>query len=102
MAHRLAPRARADLDAIWAYLAKESRSEAIADQQIDSIVEHFGLLADHPRLGRVRDDDLGPGRRSFPIGQYVIVYRIVGGDVRILRVAHGRRDLRALFGDDGS
>jgi toxin ParE1/3/4 len=41
----------------------------------------------------------GPGRRSFPVGQYVIVYRIVRGDVRILRVVHGRRDLEALFGD---
>jgi toxin ParE1/3/4 len=100
MAHRLAPRARADLDAIWEYLARESRSEALADQQIDSITERFHLLARNPHLGRARDDDLGSGRRSFPVGQHVIVYRIVEGDVSILRVVHGRRDLGALFGGD--
>ena len=99
MTHRLAPSACADLDTIWDYLARESRSEAIADQQIDAITERFDLLASQPHIGRARDDDLGPGRRSFPVGQYVIVYRIVRGDVRILRVVHGRRDLEALFGD---
>jgi len=97
--HRLAPRARADLDDIWDYLASETRDEASADQQIDAITERFVLLAGHPHLGRARDDDLGPGRRSFPVGQYVIVYRTVGRDVHILRVVHGRRDLAALFGD---
>lgn len=100
MAHRLAPRARADLDEIWQYLARESRSEAIADRQIDAITERFYLLATHPHIGRARDDDLGQGRRSFPVGQYVIVYRIAGADVRILRVVHGRRDLSAFFGRD--
>jgi toxin ParE1/3/4 len=100
VAHRLAPRARADLDSIWEYLARESRSEALADQEIDSITERFDLLARHPHLGRARDDDLGSGRRSFPVGQHVIVYRIMGGDVRILRVVHGARDLGTLFGGD--
>ncbi len=100
MAHRLAPRARADLDAIWDHLVRETRSEAVADEQIDSITERFHLLAGHPYVGRARDDDLGSGRRSFPVGQYVIVYRIVRGDVRILRVVHGRRDLGTLFSDN--
>ncbi|HEY2620408.1 MAG TPA: type II toxin-antitoxin system RelE/ParE family toxin [Acetobacteraceae bacterium] len=100
MAHRLAASARADLDAIWEFLARESHSEAVADQQIDAITERFLLLANHPQLGRVRDD-LGSGRRTFPVGRYVIVSRIVSGDVRILRVVHGRRDLGALLGDNG-
>lgn len=98
MVHRLARQARQDLDDIWVYLARESGSEAIADRQIDAIIERFHLLADHPRIGRARDDNLGRGRRSFPVDQYVIVYRVVSRDVRILRVVHGRRDLHALFG----
>jgi toxin ParE1/3/4 len=93
MAHRLAPRVHADLDAIWEYVARESRGEARADQQIDSITERFDLLASHPYLGRTRDEDLGSGRRSFPVGRHVIVYRVVGGDVSILRVVNGSRDL---------
>ena len=32
------------------------------------------------------------------VGEYVIVYCIEDEDVLILRVAHGRRDIEALFG----
>jgi len=97
MAHRIAVQARADLDEIWAYIARESGSEAIADRLIDSIINRFYLLASHPHLGRARDDDLGRSRRSFPVGDYLIVYRVVGVDVHILRVVHSRRNLPALF-----
>jgi len=98
MAHRVAVRARADLDDIWVYVARETGSEVIADHQVNAITSRFYLLAEHPRLGRARADDLGRGRRSFPVDDYVIVYRIVGADVQILRVAHTRRNLAALFG----
>jgi plasmid stabilization system protein ParE len=69
MVHRLAPKARSDLDDIWDFLARESHSEAIADRQIGSITERFYLLAAHPYLDRGRDDDPGAGRRSFPVDQ---------------------------------
>jgi toxin ParE1/3/4 len=99
MAHRVSRKAEADLDDIWVYVATESGSLEIANRLVDSITDRFLLLATHPYAGRERNDDLGPGRRSFPVGEYVIIYRIEGGDVMILRVAHGRRDLEALFGD---
>jgi plasmid stabilization system protein ParE len=51
MAHRLAPRAAADLDDIWYYLAKESASIEVANRLIDSITDRFFLLAAHPQLG---------------------------------------------------
>ncbi len=31
--------------------------------------------ASYPNLGRARDEDLRPGLRSFPVGEYVIIYR---------------------------
>jgi len=98
MAHHVPPQASTDLDNIWYYVAKESGSIEIADQLIDSITERFFLLAVHPYLGRPRDDDLGIGLRSFPVGEYVIVYLVEDKDVLILRVVHGRRDLDELFG----
>lgn len=52
MAHRLAPQAESDLEAIWFYLATESGSMEIADQQIDRLTEIFYLLATRPHLGR--------------------------------------------------
>lgn len=98
MARHVAPQAAADLDNIWYYVAKESGSTEIADQFIDSITERLFLLAGHPYLGRPRDDDLGIGLRSFPVGEYVIVYLVDDKDVLVLRVVHGRRDLEELFG----
>lgn len=98
MAHRVAPRAAADLDDIWYYVAKESGSIDVANGLIDSITDRFFLLSGHPYLGRARDDDFGAGSRSFPVGEYVIVYCVQDDDVLILRVAHGRRDIEGLFG----
>jgi len=97
MAHRVAPEAEAELDNIWDYVAKESGSIEIADRLIDSIVERFYLLACHPHIGRRRDEDLRLGLRSFPVGEYVIIYRIEEQDALILHVLRGSRDIEALL-----
>jgi toxin ParE1/3/4 len=97
MAHRLAPEAETDLDDIWYYIAKESSSIEIADRLIDSITARFFLLTTYPHVGRRRDEDLRPGLRSFPVGEYVIIYRVADDDVLILRVIRGSRDIEALL-----
>ncbi|MBZ5525140.1 MAG: type II toxin-antitoxin system RelE/ParE family toxin [Acidobacteriia bacterium] len=99
MAHRIAPQASADLDDIWYFVAKESGNIEVANRLIDSISDRFFLLARHPYLGRARGEDFGVGTRSFPVGEYVVVYCVEDTDVLILRVAHGRRDIEAMFGD---
>jgi hypothetical protein len=55
------------------------------------------LLACHPHIGRHRDEDLRPGLRSFPVGEYVIIYRVEEKDVLILHVFRGRRDIRGII-----
>ena len=97
MAHRLAPEVETELDEIWYYTARESGSVQTANRLIDSITERFFLLAGFPYAGRVRND-LRPGLRSFPVGDYVIFYRIAGEDVHILHVVHGRRDSETQMG----
>jgi toxin ParE1/3/4 len=97
MAHRLAPTAEAELDDIWYYIAKESGSIDIADRLIDSITDRFFLLSTRPHIGRRRDEDLRLGLRSFPVGDYIIIYRVENGDVLILHVIRGARDLEALL-----
>ncbi len=98
MGHLRSPQADSDLDDIWYYVATRSGSIEIADRLIDSITDRFFLLATHPNIGRARDEDLRPGSRSFPTGEYVIIYRIQEEDVLILRVLRGSRDIAALFG----
>jgi toxin ParE1/3/4 len=97
VAHRVSARAEVDLDDIWLYVAKDSGSMDVATRLIDSITDRFWFLAGFPRAGRVRDHDFGLGTRSFPVGEYVIVYCVEGVDLLILRVVHGRRELGTLF-----
>ena len=95
MAHRLSPEAEADLDELWYYVATNG-SVDVADRLTDSITTRFVLLGTHPRAGRHRDD-LRPGVRVFPVGEYVILYRVDGNDVLIQRVVRGSRDIEALM-----
>ena len=100
MPHRLSPAAELELDEIWLYVARRSGSVEIADRLIESIAQRFLILARQPHLGRRRDHDLSPGLRTFPAGEYVIVYRqAIGPDgdseVVILNVIHGGRNLVA-------
>jgi toxin ParE1/3/4 len=97
MAHRLAPGAEVELDDIWLWTAKESGSVDIADRLIDSITERLFLLARYPHMGRPRDDDLRPRLRSFPVGRYVIIYRVESEDVLILHIIATARDIEPLL-----
>ena len=97
MAVRFGTQVEADLDGIWAYVAKESGSVDVANRVIDSITDHFFLLSRHPQLGRRRDNDLRRGLRSLSVSGYVITYRTEKQDVLILHVVHGRRDIQALL-----
>lgn len=96
---RLSPEAEAELDAIWIRIARESGSIDIATRVVEGITERFWLLARCPYMGRRRDHDLRPGLRSFAADDYVIIHRIIEDEaVLILHVAHGSRDIVALFG----
>jgi toxin ParE1/3/4 len=95
MAHRLAPEAEADLHELWFYVASDSSVE-IADRLVDSLTARFFLLAAHPRAGRQRDNLLS-GMRIFPVGDYVVLYRVEEDDVLIQRVVRGSRDLAAVL-----
>jgi toxin ParE1/3/4 len=95
MAHRLAPEAEEDIDEIWDCVSKESNPD-IADRLVDSISTRFYLLSEHPYAGHSRED-LPTGLRSFPVGEYVILYRVEVRDVFVLRVMHGRRDIYSAF-----
>jgi toxin ParE1/3/4 len=95
MTYRVSGRARRDLLQLWRYIAEDN--EFAADRLIDLITQHFQLLGRNPYAGKSRDD-LRPGYRSFPVGQYVVFYRLAEPGIQIMRVLHGKRDLDALFG----
>lgn len=83
------PLAEADLEQIWAYIARDN--PVAADRLIRSISATFELLADNPDLG-IRQDDIRPGLRCKPVRRnYLVFYELVGDELRILRVLHAAR-----------
>jgi toxin ParE1/3/4 len=94
MSYRLSALAEQDLEQIWNYVA-ENASPTTADRLIDAIIDRFELLAEQPRMGRLRPE-FGPDVRSFTVENHVIYYR---HDVEILiaRVLHGQRDQAAAW-----
>jgi toxin ParE1/3/4 len=88
---RVSRHAARDLDSIWQYVAADADSFDVADQVIDSIVDHFALLARQPQAGRTRED-IDSGVRSFPSGNYLIYYRESRSHLVISRILHSKRD----------
>ena len=65
---------------------------------MDEIAERFWMLATFPYAGRSRDGDLRTGLRSFPVRDYLIIYRVDSDElVMIIHVVHGSRDLDSLI-----
>ncbi|WP_423207149.1 type II toxin-antitoxin system RelE/ParE family toxin [Paracoccus yeei] len=86
--------AREDLIAIWTHIAADN--PAAADRVLDKLDEAAAHLADNPQMGPARDD-IRPGLRYLVSGSYLLLYRIDGKDIEIVRAVHGRRDLYGLF-----
>jgi toxin ParE1/3/4 len=94
MKYRLTRQARRNVLSIWAYIAEDN--EGAADHFFDLLTQHFAMLGKNPYAGRAREE-LRPGYRSFPVGQYLILYRVLDEYVAIMHVLHGRRDLDGFF-----
>ena len=94
MTYRLTRRARQDVLSIWKYIADDD--EAAADRFVDLLTRRFAFLGDNPHVGR-RREDLRPGYRCFPVGEYLVFYRIAEPGIQILHIVHGRRDITSLF-----
>lgn len=90
----LAPAARQDLNNLWDYIAEESPQAA--DRVINALRASLRNLAEHPEMGRQRDE-LIPHLRSFPSQRHVIFYRHDSETITVLRVLHEARDVPVKF-----
>lgn len=87
---RVAATATADIEEIWAYIARES--SVSADRFVDELLDKFPLLAERPDIGVAREA-LAPGLRLFPVRRYLIFYRRTPPYLDIVRVLHSSRDI---------
>jgi toxin ParE1/3/4 len=87
--------AASDLAEIWAFIAADS--PPAADAFVQQIIGKFEPLRQFPELGAAREQ-LAPGLRALPYRDYVIYYLAEPDALVIVRVLHGARDARAIFG----
>ena len=80
--------ARADLDAIYAYVSRTDPK--IAALIVRRVIERAEALSRHPYTGRPADH---PGIRvaALPRYRYLIFYRITDEEVHVLHVRHMSR-----------
>jgi toxin ParE1/3/4 len=94
MSFRLLPQAEADIADISVYIAYDSK--AAAHRWAETIFGQCERLADMPELGVARDE-IRPGLRMMPTGNYVILYRRGRDGIEIVRVLDSRRKWQDLL-----
>jgi toxin ParE1/3/4 len=95
MTLRLTPAAEADLAEIADVIAADN--PAAAQRWLDAMQARCARIAAMPGIGTARSD-VAPGLRMLAAGAYLVLYRRIEGGAEIVRVVHGARRWRALFG----
>lgn len=87
----LAPKARADLFDIDAYIAE--RNPLAAERLIERLIQAMKALVRMPMIGRTCEDLGLPAVRRFVVEKHHIFYVFDGKVLKVVRVIHGRRDV---------
>lgn len=91
----LGPEADQDLTDIWDYIAADSIDAA--DRWIGKLFDAFESLAQHPNLGHKREDLTTHSVLFWPVGSYLVIYRITPSSLQIVAVTQGSRDIPAFL-----
>lgn len=85
--------AEIDLLEIWRFIAEEN--PVAADNLVRKLDQRSLALLEQPKMGMVRPD-VAKDMRQLLVGNYLILYRILGHDIEIVRYLHGARDLFSI------
>jgi toxin ParE1/3/4 len=91
----ITPLAETDIEEIADHIALDAPERAI--DFAAELHEQCKKIAANPRIYRVRDE-FGNGIRSCAYGNYVIFFHADDRHTNIVRVFHGARDIKRLFG----
>lgn len=92
---RLSPRAVADIEEIWAYIAAENLSAAARVRL--ALLDACRKLSQNPGIGHRREDLTEHVVKFWPVYSYLIVYSPDQQPLEIVRVLHGARDIAPIL-----
>jgi len=87
--------AELDLDQIWEFIAQDNIDAA--DRWIDKLFDAFQSLAQLPGMGHRRDDLTAFPILFWPVGAYLILYRVQSEWIEIVAITQGARDIPAFL-----
>jgi|SRR5271157_3759588 len=87
--------AELDLDEIWEYIAHDNIEAA--DRWIGKLFDAFEALALTPGMGHKRQDLTDVPILFWPVGAYLILYRIQTERIEIVAVTQGARDIPSFL-----
>ena len=90
----LARRALGDLEDIWEFVSEDSFDAA--DRLLDEFHRAFDQLAEMPGMGHKRQDLTNRDVLFWPVHSYLITCH-TSSPLRVVRVVHGRRDVKKLL-----
>jgi len=82
----LSPRADQDLDDIWEHIAAD-------DIEAADRWDALAMLGRNPLAGHKRTDLTDKSLLFWPVGRYLILYRLLGEKIEIAAVTQGARDI---------
>jgi len=83
--------AELDLDEIWEYIASDSIDAA--DRWLNKLFDAFEVIARNPRIGHHRKDLTSLPVLFWAVENYLIIYRCNDGEVQIIALTQGSRDV---------
>jgi len=87
--------AELDLDEIWEYIAHDNINAA--DRWIGKLFDAFEAIARNPGIGHTRQDLTDYPVLFWPIGAYLILYRVQSGRIEIVAVTQCARDIPSFL-----
>jgi plasmid stabilization system protein ParE len=83
--------AELDLTEIWEFIAHDSIDAA--DRWISKLFDAFDAVALNPGIGHKREDLTQYPILFWPVGAYLILYRVQSKRVEIVALTQGARDI---------
>jgi plasmid stabilization system protein ParE len=87
--------AEQDLNEIWDCIGQDNVEAA--DRWVGRLFDAFEAIARNPGIGHKRQDLTSRPILFWPVGNYLILYRVIKEEVEIIAVTQGARDIPSFL-----